>query len=78
MHARHFSSPYSGTIEDPVTGTATGVMGAYYARYIDKLSDQLVLLVEQGQEMDKDGRVHVTVTKITIPMKLRSLGQLDL
>lgn len=63
MHARHFSSPYSGTIEDPVTGTASGVMGAYYARYIDKLSDQLELLVEQGQEMDKDGRVHVTVTK---------------
>lgn len=63
MHARHFSSPYSGTIEDPVTGTASGVMGAYYARYIDKLSDQLELLVEQGQEMDKTGRVHVSVTK---------------
>lgn len=29
MHARHFSSPYSGTIEDAVTGTASGVMGAF-------------------------------------------------
>jgi PhzF family phenazine biosynthesis protein len=34
MHGRHFSSPYSGTVEDPVTGTASGVMGAYYASYI--------------------------------------------
>ena len=25
MHARHFSSPFSGTIEDPVTGTAISV-----------------------------------------------------
>jgi PhzF family phenazine biosynthesis protein len=32
MHARHFSSPFSGTIEDPVTGTASGVMGAYWER----------------------------------------------
>ncbi len=28
IHARHFSSPYSGTIEDPATGTTSGVMGA--------------------------------------------------
>jgi len=28
----------SGTIEDPVTGTASGVMGAYYMSYIE-LSD---------------------------------------
>lgn len=34
MHARHFSSPYSGTVEDPVTGTASGVMGAYYMNHI--------------------------------------------
>ena len=27
MHGRHFSSAYAGTIEDPVTGTASGVMG---------------------------------------------------
>ncbi len=34
MHARHFSSPFSGTKEDSATGTASGVMGAYYATYI--------------------------------------------
>lgn len=64
MHARHFSSPFSGTLEDPVTGTASGVMGAYYAKYIkDDLEDEVHLLIEQGHEIGKDGRVHVTATK---------------
>ncbi|MFC3802652.1 PhzF family phenazine biosynthesis protein [Cohnella sp. GCM10012308] len=60
MHARHFSSPFSGTVEDPVTGTASGVMGAYYARYI-KPAPELNLLIEQGQELGRDGIVKVTV-----------------
>ncbi|MFD2701079.1 PhzF family phenazine biosynthesis protein [Paenibacillus shunpengii] len=63
IHARHFSSPYSGTIEDPVTGTASGVLGAYYAKYIKKeLASTFELLIEQGQELGKDGRVRVNVT----------------
>lgn len=61
MHARHFSSPFSGTIEDPVTGTASGVMGAYYSKYI-KSDTSLNLIIEQGQEIGRDGRVHVRVT----------------
>lgn len=64
MHARHFSSPYSGTIEDAVTGTASGVMGAYYAKYINNHFERsLSLIVEQGYEIEKDGRVMVTVSK---------------
>lgn len=64
MHARHFSSPYSGTIEDAVTGTASGVMGAYYAKYIHTNHEgPLHLIVEQGYEMEKDGRVMVQVSK---------------
>ncbi|MCW1238158.1 PhzF family phenazine biosynthesis protein [Bacillus pretiosus] len=64
MHGRHFSSAYAGTIEDPVTGTASGVMGAYYATYLEKNFDhEMELIVEQGQEMNKDGRVTVYVTK---------------
>lgn len=64
MHARHFSSPYSGTIEDPVTGTASGVMGAYYAKYIHThFKDSLNLVVEQGHEIGKNGRVIVRVSK---------------
>lgn len=62
MHARHFSSPFSGTIEDPVTGTASGVMGAYYARYIDSATSSLNLIIEQGQEIGRDGRVSVSVS----------------
>ncbi|MGR5968290.1 PhzF family phenazine biosynthesis isomerase, partial [Bacillus paranthracis] len=64
MHGRHFSSAYAGTIEDPVTGTASGVMGAYYATYVEKDFDhEMELIVEQGQEIHKDGRVTVYVTK---------------
>ncbi|BCA32465.1 MULTISPECIES: PhzF family phenazine biosynthesis isomerase [Bacillus] len=64
MHGRHFSSAYAGTIEDPVTGTASGVMGAYYAEYLEKgFEHELSLIVEQGQEINKDGRVTVYVTK---------------
>lgn len=64
MHARHFSSPYSGTVEDPVTGTASGVMGAYFVTCIEPETTDgpRSFVIEQGQEIDRDGRVHVTVT----------------
>ncbi|WHY75423.1 PhzF family phenazine biosynthesis protein [Neobacillus sp. WH10] len=65
MHARHFSSPYSGTIEDAVTGTASGVMGAYFAKYIinNNFVEPLHLIVEQGTEIKKNGRVMVQISK---------------
>lgn len=63
MHSRHFSSPYSVTIEDPVTGTASGVMGAYYATYINPDATNLELKMEQGQEIGRDGEVAVYVSK---------------
>ncbi|WP_033168569.1 PhzF family phenazine biosynthesis isomerase [Clostridium sp. KNHs205] len=75
MHARHFSSPYSGTVEDPVTGTASGVMGAFYATYIKKDFDKtLTLTIEQGQEVGKDGRVIVRVTKVPADYEVEILG----
>ena len=58
FHARHFSSPYSGTIEDPVTGTASGVMGAYVLRYLSAAATE-AMVVEQGHEAGRDGRVTV-------------------
>ncbi len=66
VHGRHFSSPYSGTTEDPVTGTGSGVLGAYWVQYV--LQDQQRqathhLVVEQGQEIGYDGRVHVCIQK---------------
>ena len=62
MHGRHFSSPFSGTVEDPVTGTASGVMGAYYISFIRSL-DEKNITVEQGQEIGKSGMVYVKVKK---------------
>ena len=62
MHGRHFSSPFSGTVEDPVTGTASGVMGMYYRKYIEKTAEggkRSEILVEQGQEIGRDGIVRV-------------------
>lgn len=63
MHARHFSSPFSGTVEDPVTGTASGVMGAYHNRYIRPVAE---LVVEQGLEIGRAGRVLVAVDGDTV------------
>jgi len=75
MHARHFSSPYSGTVEDSVTGTASGVMGVFYATYIKKDFDKtLTLTIEQGQEVGKDGRVIVRVTKVPADYEVEILG----
>ena len=75
MHGRHFSSPRSGTIEDPVTGTSSGVMGAYYAKYIDRThAPNLHLIVEQGQEIGRDGRVDVYVDRSQQQVKVTIRG----
>lgn len=75
MYARHFFSPYSGTIEDAVTGTASGVMGAYYATYINHNSTEpLNLLVGQGHEIGKDGRVIVQVSKKNESLDIQITG----
>jgi PhzF family phenazine biosynthesis protein len=74
MHARHFSSPFSGTIEDPVTGTASGVMGAYYITYITPDVNALELIVEQGEEVKRDGEVRVHVTKQNNDIKVAISG----
>lgn len=64
MHGRHFSSPGTGSVEDSVTGTASGAMGAYFAHYVLKsFSEPRIVVVEQGQEIGKDGRVYVDVSK---------------
>jgi PhzF family phenazine biosynthesis protein len=62
LHARHFSSPRSGTVEDPVTGTASGVLGVYHRERIAPDAPS-PLVIEQGQEIDRDGRVRVWVER---------------
>ena len=61
--ARHFSSPYSGTVEDPVTGTASGVMGAYAMQHMHPDADEMRFVVAQGESVNRDGRVHVHVAR---------------
>lgn len=63
LHARHFSSPQSGIVEDAVTGTAAGVLGAYYQTFLQSHQEEVRLIVEQGQEMNREGRVYVYVRK---------------
>lgn len=74
MHARHFSSPYSGTVEDPVTGTASGVMGAYYLTYVEPGRSSIAFTVEQGQEIGRDGRVRVEAARDEAGMDVRITG----
>ncbi|HJR03832.1 MAG TPA: PhzF family phenazine biosynthesis isomerase [Methylomirabilota bacterium] len=62
LQARHFSSPRSGTVEDPVTGTASGVLGAYHLEFIDP-DAPAPLVIEQGQEIGRDGRVWVWIER---------------
>lgn len=74
MHARHFSSPYSGTTEDPVTGTASGVMGAYYLTYVNREIQEVDFIVEQGHEIGRDGKVQVNVRREQQGMDVRIRG----
>lgn len=75
MHARHFSAPGSGTIEDPVTGTASGVLGAYYQEFIcgqPRMSQPIV--IEQGYEVDREGKVLVWAEKNNDKYTVRIAG----
>ena len=63
MHARHYSSVYSGTVEDPATGTASGVLGAYYLTYIQPERTEADFLIEQGLEIGRDGRIRVSAVR---------------
>lgn len=74
MHGRHFSSPFSGTIEDPVTGTASGVMGAYYVKYIRPAVEKNII-VEQGQEIGKNGTVYVKIKEEAGSFNVEIKGQ---
>lgn len=63
FHARHFSSPHSGTVEDSVTGTASGVMGAYALNHIFLETPSKSFRVFQGKHLQREGVVNVHVTR---------------
>lgn len=60
LHGRCFTAPV-GIHEDPVTGTASGAVGAYLDRFgaFDETPDEM--LFEQGHYLDRPGRVRVRV-----------------
>lgn len=76
LHGRHFSSPYSGTVEDPITGTASGVMGAYMAKYEPNFcaEKKYVFQVEQGFEANRRGKVQVTILNREEPSRVKIAG----
>ncbi|ELZ20249.1 phenazine biosynthesis protein PhzF family [Halosimplex carlsbadense 2-9-1] len=57
LHGRSFA-PLAGIPEDPVTGTASGAVGAYL-RYQGALDAEDPLVFEQGHFLDRPGRVLV-------------------
>ncbi|MGX7023332.1 PhzF family phenazine biosynthesis protein [Vagococcus hydrophili] len=65
MYSRHFSGALTGSVEDSVTGSASGVMGAYYEKYVAPIQsgETTSFLVEQGYEVKKEGFVQVQLKK---------------
>jgi PhzF family phenazine biosynthesis protein len=75
MHARHFSAPTSGTIEDPVTGTASGVLAAYYRKFIaQRRPVPQPILIEQGYEVGREGQVLVWTEEVDSEYAVRIGG----
>ncbi|WP_019508672.1 PhzF family phenazine biosynthesis protein [Pleurocapsa sp. PCC 7319] len=70
--ARHFSSPHSGTIEDPVTGTASGVIAAYLLKKYRK--NKIEIDVLQGREMGKDGNLKAYAWKHGEKIEIKITG----
>lgn len=64
--------PFSGTTEDPVTGTASGVMAAYMRQYGGSGAEWLT--IEQGQEIGKDGKVEIRITEEDGEMNIQMTG----
>ena len=68
VYARHFSSPFSQTTEDPVTGTASGVIGEFLLRQNQDIGS-FDFTVHQGKEIGRPGEVFVNAkrgTRVTI------------
>jgi PhzF family phenazine biosynthesis protein len=76
LHARCFC-PGVGISEDPVTGTASGAVGAYLRQMgaFTDFPDELVC--EQGHYLDRPGRVHVQVDGETVRVGGQSTVAID-
>ena len=52
--------PSQGIVEDPVTGSANGCIGAYIARHGLLGGSKVSYVAEQGRELGREGRAKVT------------------
>jgi PhzF family phenazine biosynthesis protein len=59
-HARNFA-PLYGINEDPVTGTANGAVCSYLL--LNRIIHENILICEQGDIINRPGRVFVEITK---------------
>lgn len=63
VHARHFA-PTAGVLEDPVTGSANGAMGAYLVNYgMFDNGKTTNIFVEQGHVLNREGQMVVEISK---------------
>jgi PhzF family phenazine biosynthesis protein len=77
LHGRMFA-PAAGVDEDPVTGTASGAVGAYlreYRAFDGEFPDEMVF--EQGHFLDRPGRVRVRVQSDPVAVGGRAVTALD-
>lgn len=72
--ARHFSSPFSATIEDAVTGTASGVMAAYAQKYLYP-EDKVKLTITQGKYMGREGVANAYAEVVDHNVKIKISGK---
>ena len=65
IHVRAFA-PAVGVVEDPVTGSANGCIGAFIAQHalLPAQEGEISYVAEQGIEMGQPGRVHVRVSGV--------------
>jgi PhzF family phenazine biosynthesis protein len=77
LHGRMFA-PGAGVEEDPVTGTASGAVGAYL-REIEAFDGELPeeMVFEQGHFLDRPGRVRVRAGSDPVAVGGRAVTALD-
>jgi PhzF family phenazine biosynthesis protein len=74
LHSRMFA-PAAGVPEDPVTGTASGAAAAYLDRF--GAIDTAAMRFEQGEFIDRGGRVHVEVDGREVRVGGRAVTAMD-
>lgn len=72
-HGRMFA-PLAGVPEDPVTGTASGAVGAYLREF--GAIDEMEMVFEQGHFIDRPGRIRVRIDE-TVRVGGRAAVALD-